>query len=245
MSHTVSSERRAGPCICPRSRGQSRGSGPTRHASTVDRLMWSGSFRSACRGSAELRGRKGRFIRCGGVAGRSWARFVPLETFAGFTRRLIAIPQSGDRSAPQSPASWAEMPETRRRPGLAIALAGPRKSALSDYGNAPGRSWTPSAPRRANIDQDLSWSGEYRDKTSQAKVSLERGATQGSLACRLLSAPEPFGCPIWAALDPGSRSSQPLDQLTFLENNLSRAVETSFSRKPRPRLACWTRDHGA
>jgi len=124
-------------------------------------------------GTRRARMRKaGRQSKLLGVVPRS------RETFAGVYATADRVPQSGDRFAPQPPASSTEMPETRRRAGPPVALAGQRKSALSDYGDALGRSWTRAAPRWANIDQDLSRRRKYGGQNEYGNTQALEGWTR-------------------------------------------------------------------
>ena len=79
---------------------------------------------------------------------------------------------------------------------------------------------------------------DARAPKGQAKVSLERGATPGSLGGRLLSAFEPLRCPIWVALGWSPGRFTCLINLLSLKRTSRAVVERSFSRKLMPRRGC-------
>ena len=96
---------------------------------------------------------------------------------AGFTRRLIAISQPGDRSAPSLLDRNVRNLAVRRAPGHTRQ---PAKVRFIRLRQRLGGSWTRSAPRRANIDQDLSSRRKYRDKTQAGtRKSSEAGLGNG------------------------------------------------------------------
>ena len=112
-------------------------------------------------------------LRQAGTGG-SWTRFASRETFAGFTRRLIAIPQSGDRSAPSLLDRNA-----RNLAGRWVARRAWRsaKVRFARLQQRRDRSWTRSAPRRANIDQDLSRRPEIWGQNARGTTQTLEGWT--------------------------------------------------------------------
>jgi len=162
---------------------------------------------------------------------RAWSDFAHVETCAGFDRRVIELPGTTTAEAAAAPRSSDRSAPRPRSPGpkchkLGDArAAGRRRVVLSDMAGClrPG-SRRPAQGGRWKIVDAFRLFGAWRDTETLGAVARFPRPSPSNARYRRL----------WTL---GRGRPYPLDQPTFLENDLSAACEGSFSRKPMPRLA--------